>query len=317
MAGRRMIHDKIWSSRNNLHLTLRQRLLFIGLFTCADDQGRVDGHPGLLKSEIFKFDEFTTEEIAADLDAIEATGAIIKYSQNGMDNIQLSTWWEYQKLQWAQPSDFPAPDDWQDRIRYQHKGEILTYNWTSPAGDESEDTCDAAGQPLPNKPPKKQGRSLPSDPPSGLPEGIRLKDLKNEDIKTTKGDKKASPDGEERPTTEWNKKRNAIRDYFCEITGILPPDEKAADTPKMWFSPIIYMLKTCDKDVDKAEDVMQGTLKRMDDKGWPIANPNAMKKTFTAIVGERKRGVKPQVNGESADGSVIIGNTSPIPEGKR
>jgi len=310
-----MIHDKIWSSRNNLQLTLRQRLLFIGLFTCADDQGRVDGHPGLIRSEIFKFDEFTTEEIAADLDAIEATSAIIKYSQDGMENIQLTAWWDHQKLQWAQPSDFPAPDGWQDRIRYQHKGEILTYNWSSPAGDESEDTCDATGQPLASEPAREQGGSppsdLPSNPPSDPPKGISIKDKSIKDLNTL-GDESPSPSDGGLTGKEKKAMQGKLEDHFSEKTKLRKPKRETKPerdaAGKLWWTPLWNLLELVDWNWGDAKRLVDETIIRMD--GITLSHPKGAVNTANAIHAEWAR------KGNGTNGRIVITDTSPIAGGR-
>ena len=73
-----MIDPTIWQSESMAELTRDQRLLFIGLFSNADDQGRLRGNPNLIRSQIFPFDEdITTDDTRRNLQAI-ASHAILE-----------------------------------------------------------------------------------------------------------------------------------------------------------------------------------------------------------------------------------------------
>ena len=147
MTKRRMIHDCLWKSEGLAELTIRQRLLWVGLITTSDDQGRGRAHPGLIRSTIFPFDAITNNEIKADLEAITNQDMVIVYLVKNKSYYQVINWWEYQKPQWAYPSDYPAPDGWQDRLRYRQEGNVLTDNW-KPDDDKKEEI------PLPKALPK-------------------------------------------------------------------------------------------------------------------------------------------------------------------
>ena len=133
MTKRRMISEDFFQSEGVIDWTMRQRLLVLGIIANADDQGRIRGHPKWLKSRIFPYDDFTPKDIEDDLQAIAAgNDTILLYKAKGKRCIQLVNWWEYQSLQWAKPSDLPAPDDWTDRIRmmmYEPKRWVMTLNW--------------------------------------------------------------------------------------------------------------------------------------------------------------------------------------------
>lgn len=134
MANKRVIYPKIWKSEKFSTLSHRQRLLFIGIFSIADDQGRLSGHPAIIRGDVFPFDDIQLSEINDDLDAISETGSIHKYSSDGKTIIQIVNWWKYQTPPWAYPSDFPPPSGWIDRLRYQKQKEIIKTNWEHKGG---------------------------------------------------------------------------------------------------------------------------------------------------------------------------------------
>lgn len=151
MARGRMLDSGIWRNEKFAEMPDKAQLLMIGLISCADDQGRFKAHAGLLSSTIFPYSGVPPALIQEYLELIERNGAIILYKVDGKQYAQLSNWWEYQSLQFASPSDHPAPEGWVDRIRYTMgigAGRILTFNWHRTDGTSTPDTCDKNGKPL-------------------------------------------------------------------------------------------------------------------------------------------------------------------------
>ena len=157
MTKRRMIHDCLWKSEGLAELTIRQRLLWVGLITTSDDQGRGKAHPHLIRSTIFPFDTISPTEIQDDLQAIADEEMVILYSVKGKAYYQIVNWWEYQQPQWAYPSEYPAPEGWQNRLRYRQDGHVLTDNWKPDEG-------------------RNKGDSLPRALPKDLPNTDTLSD---------------------------------------------------------------------------------------------------------------------------------------------
>jgi hypothetical protein len=129
MPTRRMIEPAIWQSESMGRLTIRQRLMFIGMFSNADDQGRLRASAPVIRSMIFPFDDITIDDIENDIKAIESEGCVLLYGQNGSRFAQLINWWIYQQHQWAYPSKIPKADGWSDRLRFRQGGQVITENW--------------------------------------------------------------------------------------------------------------------------------------------------------------------------------------------
>jgi hypothetical protein len=176
-----MLDIAIWSNDNFMELPPYGRLLQIGLINFADDQGRCKGSPVYLRSQIFPgdTDHINNEEIRRWLNVMVANGTILIYQVEGRDYIQLLNWWKFQSLQYASPSDYPAPDGWQDRIRFNGQYNISLYhNWVKADGTEVEDTCDAQGKPLPfvsQLPRKNQGGRPPKQGNENVPGNVEEK----------------------------------------------------------------------------------------------------------------------------------------------
>lgn len=154
MSKRRMIDAQIWQSESACTLSMRQRLLWIGLITTADDQGRGRAHAGLVRSSIFPFDDIPLDEIQSDLQALVDGGMILLYKVASKTLYQVVKWWEYQTPQWATRSDLSPPEGWTDRIRCRHQKRYCAFNWPG-----TNDTVDVHLNPLPGSAEPSPGRS--------------------------------------------------------------------------------------------------------------------------------------------------------------
>lgn len=125
----RLIAPEFWESDSVNDLTIRQRLLFLGLISNADDQGRLKGRAEYIKSKIFIYDQFTPDEIQSDLEAIANIQGIILYEASGRKYIQVIKWWCFQHPTWSQRSELPPPDGWADRWHYRVGNKVASYNW--------------------------------------------------------------------------------------------------------------------------------------------------------------------------------------------
>lgn len=143
MARGRIISSTIWENPKFAALNRRQQLLLIGLITNADDQGRLRAHPNFVRSIVFPYSNISARTIEDDLGRIAENKSILRYREEGQPYLQILNWWKHQKMDWATPSEHPAPDGWKDRVNYRYKGKTLCCNW----GDK-EDTCDQHGLPV-------------------------------------------------------------------------------------------------------------------------------------------------------------------------
>lgn len=116
-------------------LSYRQRDLWHGLITVADDQGRVLGVPANIRSEVWPYDDVTLEQVEQDLGALSDQGMVLIYQVKNKPILQVINWWKYQVKQWAGPSDWEPPAGWMDRCRYHGAGhKIILENWDQAGG---------------------------------------------------------------------------------------------------------------------------------------------------------------------------------------
>lgn len=112
----RSIKPELPESESIGRLSLQGRLLFILLFTLADDEGRLRGAPKLVASQIYPYDDDAPVHIESWLKEVEREGMIVRYEANGAKYIFITNWLKHQKIDKPSKSKLPAPPDVSDRI---------------------------------------------------------------------------------------------------------------------------------------------------------------------------------------------------------
>ena len=107
-----MIDPSIWSSEDFSKLTPLSRLIWIGLFSNADDEGIGRGNAVYIKSVVFPYDEnIKVADITKALAEISANMSIIFYSDKGNEYYQLTGWDKWQTINRPTPSRLPKPSE--------------------------------------------------------------------------------------------------------------------------------------------------------------------------------------------------------------
>jgi hypothetical protein len=84
------------------------RLLFAGLWTIADREGRLEDRPKKIKAQILPYDDCNSDGL---LHALHKAGFILRYEQDGNQYIQIVKWVEHQNPHIKEAeSNIPAPD---------------------------------------------------------------------------------------------------------------------------------------------------------------------------------------------------------------
>lgn len=112
MARIRTIKPELWMSHQVMNCTRDARLLFIGLITQADDEGRGSADPRRLKASIFPGDEdITFDAIRRMLDEL-STNALATTYDGGEHGLiyAMPTWRHHQSLDRPRPSRYPPPN---------------------------------------------------------------------------------------------------------------------------------------------------------------------------------------------------------------
>ena len=106
-----MLHTKIWFSDQFAALKPLECLLYIGMITLGDDDGRLRGYARFLGGQIFPFRKISARQVEKMRDRIAEVGLIVIYSTQKGLCISHPNWTLYQTLRKdrAKPSDIPAP----------------------------------------------------------------------------------------------------------------------------------------------------------------------------------------------------------------
>jgi hypothetical protein len=102
-----MVDPDIWTDNGFIELGWGARLLFIGMISRADDEGRGNASSKSLKAVIFPGDDVSLLKIDGFKAEIEKYTRSKFYDVNGQSYYQLSKWFSYQQIQHPKPSAIP------------------------------------------------------------------------------------------------------------------------------------------------------------------------------------------------------------------
>lgn len=109
MARIRHIKPDFWTDEAVVECSLTARLLFIGLWNFADDDGRMLNRPKQIKMQIFPGDDISSMSIHELLNELYNRDLIILYKVEDKELIQIKSW-HHQVIQRPKPSKYPGPD---------------------------------------------------------------------------------------------------------------------------------------------------------------------------------------------------------------
>lgn len=105
----RTIKPECWQDEAVGSLSHMERLLWIGLITMADDEGRLRAPVTAINGHVFPWDDLANTRVKKALDAIEAAGLIVQYEHDGKPYAAFPKWGDHQKIDRATSSKLPAP----------------------------------------------------------------------------------------------------------------------------------------------------------------------------------------------------------------
>lgn len=94
MARIRTIKPSFFTNDQLAEVSPLCRLLFIGLWTCADKEGRIEDRPKRIKAEVLPFDD---GDVNTMLDELVANGFIERYTADGHKCIQILAFAKHQR----------------------------------------------------------------------------------------------------------------------------------------------------------------------------------------------------------------------------
>lgn len=109
MARIRSVKPEIWLSPQVMNLSHSARLMFVGLITQADDDGRGLADVRRLKAAIFPGDDITTQQVSAWLTECKDQALAALYDAAPHGSLYQLTGWHHQKIKKPLPSQYPPP----------------------------------------------------------------------------------------------------------------------------------------------------------------------------------------------------------------
>jgi len=269
----RMIHAAMWEDEFFTAMPIFDKLLWIGLITvCADDQGRLQDSPGMIRSKVFPVDDVPLVDIEAGLDRFYKDGKVVRYIAGKHKCIQIVNWWKHQKPQWAGKSIYPACTKWIDKERYHTTGNIISNTNFDKNGGFPPDYIVAY----------KAGK-VKCDV-KGEVEG----DVKVEYLPEKKSGKSA-PIKEEPKPSKNNELETRLINKFTDITGIKMMPTEYAKNQKLWYQAVRHMLFQVDGDIDEAESLLEFAIEKMKKIPLNCYTPNSAISTYDDVMGKEKK----------------------------
>jgi hypothetical protein len=117
MASKRMIHHRMWEDETFGSLSSNAKILFMGLISHADDEGRGKANPSYIKARIFMYDNITVDDICQLKDELKTKMKNVKfYIADNNEYFCLLKWKEYQTIREDRktPSLIPPYSEKQD-----------------------------------------------------------------------------------------------------------------------------------------------------------------------------------------------------------
>ena len=107
----RIIKESLCTSDSINELNDFEFRLWIGLIVSADDAGRGDARPAIIKGRVFPLrDRVTVKSIEDALHGLATCGCVSLYTVGGKPYYRFPTWTAHQRIDRAKPK-YPAPED--------------------------------------------------------------------------------------------------------------------------------------------------------------------------------------------------------------
>ncbi len=108
MARKRMIDPDFWIDEKLGQCTRDERLLFMGLISNADDEGKGRANPKLIKSAVFPYDDdISAESVGKMMGELAEKGIAMIYEADGQEFYWLPNFLKHQKINRPAPSKIP------------------------------------------------------------------------------------------------------------------------------------------------------------------------------------------------------------------
>ena len=158
MARTRSLKPSFFKNEHLAECEPMARLLFAGLWTLADSQGRLECRPLRIKAELFPYDNC---DMVALLGQLEDRGFVVAYQVDGRTYLEIPTFTEHQRCHPSeQPEGIPAADSGEIVKIHGEPGKIIANCAFNPS-TFNPSTSNPLGAP---STPQRRRCSKPADP---------------------------------------------------------------------------------------------------------------------------------------------------------
>ena len=180
MGRIRTIKPEFPHSESMGRVSREARLLFILLWTLADDAGRLRGTSRMLASLLYPYDGDAAKHIDAWIADLEREGCIVRYVVGDTSYVQVCNWLKHQRIDHASPSKIPPFDEASRGLQEGSRGTPLGLDLDLEgigSGSGREGTIEPKPKPQTpratalgssNKPPKLIEVAKPAEVPQGM-----------------------------------------------------------------------------------------------------------------------------------------------------
>lgn len=105
----RTLKPEMWQDEKIGTLSRDARLLFVGLITMADDEGRFRALPSAICGHVFPYDDDALRRVEKWLSDLESEQLITRYTIDGFTYGSLNGWGRHQRINRASISELPPP----------------------------------------------------------------------------------------------------------------------------------------------------------------------------------------------------------------
>lgn len=136
MARARNIKPGFFRNADLVELSMEARLLFVGLWTLADREGRLEDRPKQIKMEIFPADNVDCDAL---ISAIAETGMLVRYDVDGKRYLQVVNFSKHQNPHRDEKAS-TIPDQSGNCTAYEQPPKKHSANTVQPPCNEAADT---------------------------------------------------------------------------------------------------------------------------------------------------------------------------------
>jgi hypothetical protein len=143
----RTVKPEMWQDEALGAVSVHARLLFVGLITQADDDGRLRGAPSLIGGSVFPYDGFQARKIDGWLDELTERSLIVRYEWGDQRFIWIKNWSRHQRINRKTDSVLPPPPTHQHLSERLGSAHDKLRAGSTPEGKGTEGSMEGNGSP--------------------------------------------------------------------------------------------------------------------------------------------------------------------------